>query len=185
MNAIEINRPPRAFHLSLETPDLAASARHYGLLFGAAPAVVKEDYVRFELSDPPVVMTLVPGRRGALSHLGVRIEDPRAYGAERERLERAGLVAREETESTCCYAVQDKVWSHDPDGRPFEVYHKRAEAPDAGSAAQQPETVNAPGPHAVPDGPAAACCTPPAPATREAASPSSCCTPSPARERYR
>jgi hypothetical protein len=47
-------------------------------------------------------------------------------------------------QTTCCYAVQDKVWVHDPDGAPWEVYTVLADAP--------------PGPHAVPSAGGAECC---------------------------
>ena len=31
--------------------------------------------------------------------------------------------------TTCCYALQDKVWVNDPDGAPWEVYTVLADAP--------------------------------------------------------
>jgi hypothetical protein len=34
-----------------------------------------------------------------------------------------------EEQTTCCYAVQDKVWVSDPDGAPWEVYTVLADAP--------------------------------------------------------
>lgn len=34
-----------------------------------------------------------------------------------------------EDATTCCYAVQDKVWVHDPDGAPWEIYTVVADAP--------------------------------------------------------
>ena len=33
-----------------------------------------------------------------------------------------GLVPREEMQTTCCYALQDKAWVYDPDGNEWEVF---------------------------------------------------------------
>jgi hypothetical protein len=38
------------------------------------------------------------------------------------RLKRAGLPVDIQREETCCYALQTKVWTTDPDGRRWEVY---------------------------------------------------------------
>ena len=34
--------------------------------------------------------------------------------------------------TTCCFAVQDKVWANDPDGAPWEYYTVLADASDRG-----------------------------------------------------
>jgi hypothetical protein len=36
--------------------------------------------------------------------------------------ERRGLRTRGEEDTSCCYAVQDKVWVEDPDGNMWEVF---------------------------------------------------------------
>ena len=56
-----------------------------------------------------------------------------------------GLSTFTEEDVSCCYAVQDKVWVHDPDGAPWEVYTVLADAPV--------------GPHAVPSASGSDCCT--------------------------
>jgi hypothetical protein len=48
---------------------------------------------------------------------------------EAERLTNEGLQTEIEDASTCCYAVQDKVWVHDPDGAHWEVYTVLGDAP--------------------------------------------------------
>ena len=45
------------------------------------------------------------------------------------RLTGEGLDTLTQEGTTCCYAVQDKVWVHDPDGAPWEVYTVLADAP--------------------------------------------------------
>ena len=40
----------------------------------------------------------------------------------RERWAEVGLVTRDEMQTSCCYAVQDKTWVRDPDGNEWEVF---------------------------------------------------------------
>jgi hypothetical protein len=42
--------------------------------------------------------------------------------AVRERLIASGLATFDEGDTVCCYARQDKIWAHDPDGNGWEVY---------------------------------------------------------------
>jgi hypothetical protein len=52
--------------------------------------------------------------------------------AARLRLQKAGLATFDEMDTTCCYAKQDKIWVHDPDGTPWEVFTVLEDAPEAG-----------------------------------------------------
>jgi hypothetical protein len=69
------------------------------------------------------------GIAGALNHLGVEVETPEEVAAAGGRLSGEGLETLDQEDTTCCYAVQDKVWVHDPDGAPWEVYTVLADAP--------------------------------------------------------
>jgi hypothetical protein len=40
----------------------------------------------------------------------------------RQRWNEAGLVSRDEMQTNCCYARQDKAWVRDPDGNEWEVF---------------------------------------------------------------
>ena len=51
------------------------------------------------------------------------------YAEATKELVAHGLDATSEENVSCCYAVQDKVWVHDPDGAPWEVYTVLADAP--------------------------------------------------------
>ena len=46
-----------------------------------------------------------------------------------ERLEAVGLTPAPEDNVTCCYALQDKVWVHDPAGAPWEIYTVKDDDP--------------------------------------------------------
>jgi hypothetical protein len=39
------------------------------------------------------------------------------------------LAAFDEKDTTCCYALQDKVWVHDPAGAPWEIYTVKDDDP--------------------------------------------------------
>ena len=123
MTTIE-NRTPK-MHVALNVEDLGASVAFYTDFFDTPPDKSHEDYAHFELADPALVFTLNPSRpergRGTLSHLGLRVDRERMDRV-RARLLGRGYDLREERESTCCYAVQNKLWTTDPDGNDWEVY---------------------------------------------------------------
>ena len=58
-----------------------------------------------------------------MDHLGVEVADHRR-GDRRDRpgWPRRAWPPRVEDDTTCCYAVQDKVWVTGPGGEPWEVY---------------------------------------------------------------
>ena len=66
---------------------------------------------------------------GALNHLGVEVASTDDVAAARDRFAAAGLAAFDENDTTCCYALQDKVWVHDPAGAPWEVYTVKDDNP--------------------------------------------------------
>jgi catechol 2,3-dioxygenase-like lactoylglutathione lyase family enzyme len=127
--------------LALNVSDLDAAIDFYSKLFASSPAKVRPGYANFAIVDPPLKLVLVetPEDRGrvigaALNHLGVEVEDAERVGQAMSRLSGDGLAVAEEHETTCCYAVQDKVWLEDPDATPWEVYTVLADAPtEAGS----------------------------------------------------
>jgi catechol 2,3-dioxygenase-like lactoylglutathione lyase family enzyme len=122
--------------LALNVSDLEAAIEFYTKLFGTAPTKRVSDYANFAIADPPLKLVLIekPGERatgieGALNHLGVEVEMPDEVARASARLTGEGLATSEDTGTTCCYAVQDKVWVQDPDGAPWEVYTVLADAP--------------------------------------------------------
>jgi catechol 2,3-dioxygenase-like lactoylglutathione lyase family enzyme len=128
--------------LALNVDDLDAAVDFYSKLFGSAPAKRRPGYANFAIADPPLKLVLFeagPGRgngtSGALNHLGVEVETAEEVREAARRLSSAGLDPKVEDATTCCYAVQDKAWVHDPDGAPWEVYTVLADAPDAASIA--------------------------------------------------
>ena len=117
--------------LALNVNDLEAAITFYSKLFGAQPAKVREGYANFAIAEPPLKLVLIenPGQGGTLNHLGVEVEDSDLVHQATTRLREEGLLTDVEENTTCCFAVQDKVWVHGPDAEPWEVYTVLADAP--------------------------------------------------------
>lgn len=110
--------------LALNVDDLNAAIEFYSKLFGTAPAKVREGYANFAVAEPPLKLVLIenPGQGGTLNHLGVEVEHTDQVAQAIGRLRDEGLETLVEDQTTCCFAVQDKVWVNGPDGEPWEVY---------------------------------------------------------------
>lgn len=94
-------------------------------MFGIEPSKVRTGYAKFDVSNPPLNLTLNQNSfdsAGALSHLGIQVEDTDDVIEMIDRWKGVGLLPRVESQTTCCYAVQDKAWVSDPDGNEWEVF---------------------------------------------------------------
>jgi catechol 2,3-dioxygenase-like lactoylglutathione lyase family enzyme len=134
--------PAVRFHLSLNVSDLERSVAFYRTLFGREPAKWRPDYAKFEVDDPPLVLSLEPSSRGgggALNHLGFRMPDSAALVAMQRRLEEAGIRSRREEGVECCYARQTKFWVTDPDQTLWEVYTLDEDLDHRGVGQRPPE----------------------------------------------
>ena len=119
--------------LALNVDDLDAAVDFYSRLFATAPAKRRDGYANFAIAEPPLKLVLIekPGEGGSLNHLGVEVFSREEVAAASDRLAGEGLETRDQRETTCCYATQDKVWVTDPSGAPWEVYTVLADAPVA------------------------------------------------------
>ena len=113
-------------HIHLHVSDLEASRAFYERFLGVAPAKVKPGYAKFLPAFAPINLALSAGQVGTgktVDHLGFQVDSREAVAALLERVKASGLAVREEMDTTCCYANQDKFWVRDPDGVEWEVYH--------------------------------------------------------------
>jgi catechol 2,3-dioxygenase-like lactoylglutathione lyase family enzyme len=112
-------------HLAVNVRDTEKSIEFYKKMFGIEPAKVRTGYAKFDVQNPPLNFTLNQtafADSGALSHLGIQVASTEDVLKLRDRWSAAGLTPREEMNTTCCYAVQDKAWVSDPDGNEWEVF---------------------------------------------------------------
>ena len=124
-----------AFHVSLNVASIPDAVERYRKILGAEPAKVRRDYAKFELADPPLVLSLnLGGEPGTVGHLGIRRPDSGSVAAELRRAQSDALEPFSEEGVTCCYAKADKFWVRDADGIPWEMYTLLADA-DAPTAA--------------------------------------------------
>ncbi|ADI07105.1 hypothetical protein SBI_03984 [Streptomyces bingchenggensis BCW-1] len=125
--------------LALRVADLEGSIAFYSKLFGAEPAKRREGYANFAIAEPPLKLVLIEGATGEetrLDHLGVEVADTQEVTAATERLKETGLATFEESNTSCCYALQDKVWVTGPGKEPWEVYVVKADADSLGKSAE-------------------------------------------------
>jgi len=112
-------------HVSLNVRNVEESIAFYRKLLGIEPSKVRTGYAKFDVHNPPLNLTLneaVFDNQGALSHLGIQVQDTADVLAMRQKWEGAGLLTRDEMQTSCCYALQDKTWVRDPDGNEWEVF---------------------------------------------------------------
>ena len=112
-------------HLALNVHNVLISTEFYRKMLGMEPSKVRSGYAKFDVQNPPLNLTLNEvsfGERGALSHLGIQVGSTEDVSAMRRKWAEAGLATRDEMQTNCCYALQDKTWVHDPDGNQWEAF---------------------------------------------------------------
>lgn len=113
-------------HVSINVRNVERSIDFYRRMLGIEPSKVRTGYAKFDVQNPPLNLALneVPSleNAGALSHLGLQVATTADVLAFRKRWEEAGLLTRDEMQTDCCYATQDKTWVHDPDGNEWEAF---------------------------------------------------------------
>ena len=111
------------FHVSLNVKSIPEAVERYRKILGAEPAKLRADYAKFELADPPLILSLnVGGAPGTVGHLGIRYPEPATVASELRRADGSSLEPYSQQGVSCCYAKADKFWVRDADGVPWEMY---------------------------------------------------------------
>ncbi|MDO9474813.1 MAG: ArsI/CadI family heavy metal resistance metalloenzyme [Caulobacter sp.] len=143
-------------HLHIAVDDLDRSIGFYSTLFGAQPAVVKDDYAKWMLEDPRVNLAISKrGRAAGIDHVGIQTDTALELSDLAVRLKSAGETTFDQEATTCCYAKSDKSWVVDPSGVRWETFHTHGEATTYGES--EPAALLAATGAAAP-APQAACC---------------------------
>jgi catechol 2,3-dioxygenase-like lactoylglutathione lyase family enzyme len=105
------------FHFGLWAADLDRAVSFYRAMFGQEPHKHYPDYAKFEVEDPPVVLSFLKQRapRGnALNHLDLVVSDAASLCAVRERLAAAGFPVQADGDGKAFQVA-------DPDGTCWTV----------------------------------------------------------------
>ena len=118
-------------HVGINVTDLRKSIEFYQKLFGIKPVKTKDDYAKFLLEETKLNFTLnvrnqVEGNQ--VNHFGFQVNNVDEVIHHKDRLEKEGFFARDEMNTTCCYAVQDKFWVTDPDGNEWEFFYTKEDS---------------------------------------------------------
>ena len=131
-------------HVSLNVTNVDASVAFYEKVFDVPATKRRPGYAKFDLQAPSLNLSMVEAPRSGVnaSHFGIQVASPEDVSLAAARFTRQGLQTRSEEDTSCCYAVQDKVWVEDPDGNMWEVFVVKSDS----------QTMR--------DGKQSACCTP-------------------------
>jgi catechol 2,3-dioxygenase-like lactoylglutathione lyase family enzyme len=144
--------------LALNVSNLEEAVDFYSRFFKSEPAKIRPGYANFAIDEPPLKLVLIEGggEPGAINHLGVEVFSQEEVRDSISYLSDNGFATDVEQETTCCYAVQDKVWVEGPDRSRWEVYTVLSDAGesslsgdgtccttgDARAISNSPESVN-------------------------------------------
>lgn len=117
-------------HVSLNIANIDASVAFYEKLFGVPATKRRPGYAKFDLASPSLNLTMQEADRTGTnaSHFGIQVATTEDVGAAWTRFKAASLPTLTENDTSCCYALQDKVWVTDPDGNAWEVFVVKGEA---------------------------------------------------------
>ncbi len=116
--------------LALRVADIDAAIDFYSKLFETPPAKRRPGYANFAIAEPALKLVLLegtPGEPTRMDHLGVEVSSTDEVTTATQRLAGAGLATEVQGDTTCCYAVQDKVWVTAPGDEPWEIYTVKAD----------------------------------------------------------
>ena len=147
-------------HVSLNVSNIEKSVAFYEKAFGVGATKRRPGYAKFDLESPSLNLTMQEAPRTGVnaSHFGVQVGSSEDVNEAKARFEAAGLQTYSEKDTSCCFALQDKVWTEDPDGNSWEVFVVKADAP---VMRDEPST----------------CCAPMDATDRAGAQASACCAP--------
>lgn len=120
-----MSKPTNKVHISLNVANLQASVEFFGRVFGQYPTKMFGDYAKFDVENPPLVLSLEPKQsrqQPNLNHLGIRLESGDTVESHFNALAQRGIETQVMAGVQCCYSEQTKIALNDPDGNLWEVY---------------------------------------------------------------
>jgi catechol 2,3-dioxygenase-like lactoylglutathione lyase family enzyme len=117
--------------LAINVPDLEAAIDFYSRILGVGVNKREPGYANFAVAQPPLKLVLfeAPAATDRLNHLGVEMFDDSDVSAAAERLAAEGIEHVHDEAQVCCFAKQNKVIAHAPDGTMWEWYRVLEDVP--------------------------------------------------------
>jgi len=117
--------------LAINVTDLDAAIEFYRDALGAELNKRESGYANLVLEEPALKLVLfeTDDVSDRLNHLGFEVFDDQQVHAAATRLTKAGIKNEVQQEETCCFATQNKVITHDPDGTMWEWYRLLEDSP--------------------------------------------------------
>ncbi|MHB1208181.1 MAG: ArsI/CadI family heavy metal resistance metalloenzyme [Acidimicrobiales bacterium] len=124
--------------LALNVSNLEEAVSFYSTFFKTEPAKVRAGYANFAIAEPPLKLVLFenPEAPGTINHLGVEVFSSEEVVDATTYLSDQGFETDIEVQTSCCHAVQNKVWVDGPDGSRWEVYTVLSDVPASESATE-------------------------------------------------
>lgn len=146
-------------HVSLNVANIDKAVSFYEKAFGVAVTKRRPGYAKFDLEEPSLNLSMVEAPRTGInaSHFGIQVASTNDVLEAKARFEAAGLRTVSEERTSCCYAVQDKVWVEDPDGNSWEVFVVLGDTAEMGGGMPAKTTASSTKDGAACCGPATAC----------------------------
>ena len=119
--------------LALNVSNLDEAVEFYSKFFKSEPAKIRPGYANFAIAEPPLKLVLFenPDAAGTINHLGVEVFSTSEVVDATRYLAGQGFATEVEDQTTCCHALQDKVWVDGPDASRWEVYTVIADADES------------------------------------------------------
>ena len=117
--------------LAINVSDLDAAIDFYRGALGAELNKRESGYANLVLDEPALKLVLfeTDDVSDRLNHLGFEVFDDQQVEAAATRLAEAGIENEVQRQETCCFATQNKVITHDPDGTMWEWYRLLEDSP--------------------------------------------------------
>ena len=124
--------------LALNVSNLDEAVAFYTAFFKTEPVKRRLGYANFAIVEPPLKLVLFENAEvpGTINHLGVEVFSTDEVAEASQYLVDQGFAIDIETQTTCCHALQDKVWVSGPDAARWEIYTVLADAPETASGDQ-------------------------------------------------
>jgi len=117
--------------LAINVRDLESAIDFYTKAFGVALNKRRPGYANLILEHPAVKLVLFeqPDAVNHLNHVGFEVFDDAEVDSAAARLDTVGIEHAVHAEETCCFARQNKVIAHDPNGIMWEWYRVLEDSP--------------------------------------------------------